>query len=326
MPGKLTEEEERRVQASLEGLPKVRKAWCLDLLGYLGQFIWAGQPAKWTSDDTETLAMNCWCAPIYIALKTGRLRLKTCNDFDLLPFQYQPALSPLHASQRAAFEFLKGSLAMPRDEGMPGDLILFCIKNLDNFSGGSDKIPQSQVEYNKTVPFDKCPVHCAVNMGANECVSLWETPNDYNKYQLCKISELALAIERERKTTCTYSSITPFWITQAQNKPKCYITTATCQAKQLPDDCRELTTLRWFRDTVVSQTSTGRDQIAKYYETAPQIVAAINRRPDSAQIYDQLFQEYIQPSIAAVGRGEYENAYSLFENMVTELQKRHGDE
>ena len=52
------------------------------------------------------------------------------------------------------------------------------------------------------------------------------------------------AIERDRRTTCTIRSVEPFWIVGKKTKSLCYITTATCRAQGLPDDCAELTTLR----------------------------------------------------------------------------------
>lgn len=324
MPGKLTEEESRRVELRLDTHSKLRKDWCLDVLGYLGSFHWAAQQGRWEDDNTD-MKMNCWGAPIYIARRTGRLSKKSVADFDLLPFQY-PLLGPLHQSQRAAYEYLRGSLGQIGSEGNPGDILLFFIENMSGLTGAKEsKENQTQLDYLKTVPFDQCPVHCAVSMGQGECVSLWSTPNDYDSLQLCKIVELTAAIQRDRKTACTYSSIIPFWLAAAQNKSRCYITTAACQSKGLSDDCRELMTLRWFRDTIVAETATGRDHIAKYNATAPEIVSEINRSHDSAQIYDQLFQEYIKPAVAAVELGEHGVAYNLFEVMVDELQRRYGN-
>src|SRR5208282_5655374 len=50
----------------------------------------------------------------------------------------------------------------------------------------------------------------------------------------------------------------------------CFLTTACCEHKGLPDDCDELTILRSFRDTHVPKIL-----IKEYYEIAPQIVRMI---------------------------------------------------
>lgn len=41
-------------------------------------------------------------------------------------------------------------------------------------------------------------------------------------------------------------------------KKGCFITTAACELRGLPDDCRELTTLRRFRDEVLLSSQEGR--------------------------------------------------------------------
>jgi len=320
MPGKLTDEESLRVESNIATLDQARQAWCRDILRYLGCFRWAAAQGQWEVDNLD-MAMNCWGAPIYIARRTGRLSKKLVDDFDLLPFQY-PELSLLHASQRAAYEFLKGKLGKTGEEGIPGDILLFFIEGMSGLIGASGI--QSQVDSLSSVPFNQCPVHCAVSMGPAECVSLWSIPNKYDKLQLCRISDLKETIEGDRKTNCYYSSIAPFWLAAAQNRSRCYITTAVCQSKNLPDDCHELSTLRWFRDTILAETAIGRDQISLYYEMAPKIVAAIDQQHDTTQLYDQLFQEYIKPAVSAVESGEHGVAHRLLQVMVETLQRRHG--
>jgi hypothetical protein len=291
-----------------------RAAWCKEVLEYLGQFKWAGNTADWASNDTTNLAMNCWCAPIYIAYKKGRLKKKTCDDFSMKAFQY-PELSALHASQRAAYEFLKGALA-GADEGVPGDLLFFYLDSLEGVYGKN--------AYAATVPLDKCPVHVAVNMGPGKCVSLWQTPNDYDKYQYCDTRDLVAAIERDRKAKCHFTSMEPFWIVGKKSKSACYITTATCRSLGLPDDCTELGTLRWFRDQVVMSTPKGARQVADYYASAPDIVARIDRRDDAGAIYAHIHHAYILPAVAAVERREFTHAHALFETMVRHLREAYG--
>jgi hypothetical protein len=273
-----------------------------------------------TPDDADNLAMNCWCAPIYIAYQNGRLSAKAIKEFEFLSTRYSE-LSSLHCSQRGAHEFLKGALA-GGDEGVPGDLQFFYLESLVGITDHS--IPEIQRQRLAAVPLDKCPVHVAVNMGPGMSVSLWSTPNDYDKYQYCRTRELKDAIERDRKTRCKITSMEPFWIAGKVTKSLCYITTATCRAQGLPDDCDELTTLRRFRDEVVLSTPEGARQVADYYATAPRIVARIDVRDDAPAIYAAIHRAYIRPSVDAVERGDFARAQGLFETMVRQLEAEHG--
>lgn len=62
----------------------------------------------------------------------------------------------------------------------------------------------------------------------------------------------------------------------SSNKKGCFLTTATCNYKKLPDDCYELNTLRNFRDNWLINQPKGKDLIAQYYATAPLIVKKLN--------------------------------------------------
>jgi hypothetical protein len=313
MPGALSIDEQRIVNQAISTYATGQRAlWCREVIAYLGEFVWAGANPKWDTTDASNLAMNCWCAPIYIAYQNDRLSKKTVEEFDLKGFQY-PTLSGLHASQRAAHEFLKGSLA-GGDEGVPGDLLLFYVDSLA--SATDPTVPQKQREYSASVPLAKCPIHVAVNMGPGMCVSLWTEPNGYNKYQYCSIRELSEIIRVQKKANCIVKSIEPFWIAGKKTASCCYITTAVCNAQGLADDCAELTTLRWFRDSVMRATPDGARLVAEYYATAPDIVAAIDGRPDAAAVYAALHKNFIAPSVEAVGQGDFVRAERMFTAMM----------
>ena len=106
-----------------------------------------------------------------------------------------------------------------------------------------------------------------------------------------------------------------------QSAKCCYLTTATCQVMGLPDDCEYLRVLRWFRDNVLSRTADGKQDIAAYYRTAPEIVAAIDLRTDHRDIYEKIFRETVQPAVKAIQGGAYELAYTIYRNGVTQLHK-----
>ncbi|WP_426164127.1 CFI-box-CTERM domain-containing protein [Sandarakinorhabdus sp. DWP1-3-1] len=93
---------------------------------------------------------------------------------------------------------------------------------------------------------------------------------------------------------------------------KCYITTATCAAMGLADDCAELQALRRYRDEVMLATPSGAAAVAAYYAEAPAIVAAIDRLPDAAEHYRRLYDDFIAPAAAAAMAGDNDRAEALY--------------
>ena len=65
----------------------------------------------------------------------------------------------------------------------------------------------------------------------------------------------------------------------------CFLTSACVNAKGLPDDCYELTTLRKFRDEYLSKQECGECEIAHYYHVAPAIVERINASKNSTAVF-----------------------------------------
>lgn len=281
-----------------------RKLWCEALLEYEGRFKWAGaNPSSFDSDQAD-LAMNCWCAPIYIAYKTGRITKKRVDEFQLQAFQHTDK-PLLFASQAAAYDFLHGAKAL-NQEGIAGDILFFFV---DSQSGG------------ERLDLTKCPVHVAVNMGDSMCISLWSVPNNRDDYQICRISTLLEEVEKAKRAKCTLTSIPPFWILGTEKTSRCYITTATCNSLGLSDDCAELTTLRWFRDSVLLKTKAGQLDVATYYELAPLVVEAIDKRTEAAEIYKKIYCDDVVPAIAAIEQNDYQKAHEIFKQLVFHAYK-----
>ena len=102
----------------------------------------------------------------------------------------------------------------------------------------------------------------------------------------------------------------------------CYLTTATCLALGLPDDNPVLNTLRTFRDQVMLATAAGRREVARYYATAPAIVAAIDALPDARELYLTLYATTIAPAARAILEGRNDEAYARYRAMVESLTAR----
>ncbi len=99
----------------------------------------------------------------------------------------------------------------------------------------------------------------------------------------------------------------------------CYITTAVCESLGRDDDCYELNLLRNFRDGYMLTTKGGEQMVEQYYETAPAIVSAINTRSDSAEVYKDIYNEYILPCISMIEAGKMEECMNHYKDMVEHL-------
>lgn len=103
----------------------------------------------------------------------------------------------------------------------------------------------------------------------------------------------------------------------------CFVTTACIRAKNLPDDCYELETLRRFRDTYVKLQPTGKDDIALYYANAPLIVKRISELPNANEIFLALYQELVLPCVNLIDKEEYAKAYELYLNITLQLKNKY---
>lgn len=104
-----------------------------------------------------------------------------------------------------------------------------------------------------------------------------------------------------------------------QSNGCCYITTACAMAQGLADDCYELTTLRSFRDSYMSNLKHGSDLIKTYYQYSPAIVEAINKRIDSQGIYEYLYS-VIQGCVQQIQQKQYATALKTYVDMVLQLR------
>ena len=110
----------------------------------------------------------------------------------------------------------------------------------------------------------------------------------------------------------------------SNNDEGCFVTTAVCESFGKPDDCYELTTFRKFRDGWLAFQPDGKDLIAEYYAIAPKIVEKINRLADSAQIYKNIWQRYLEPCLNFIKSGDNLACKNKYVEMVRELKKIYG--
>ncbi|MCI8853085.1 MAG: hypothetical protein HFI30_08430 [Lachnospiraceae bacterium] len=103
----------------------------------------------------------------------------------------------------------------------------------------------------------------------------------------------------------------------------CYITTAVCESLGKEDDCYELELLRHYRDTYLMGTREGRALVEEYYDIAPTIVTRINRQENRAQVYQQIWNEYLKPCIRYIEGQNLQECESCYTDMVLELKGRY---
>ena len=103
----------------------------------------------------------------------------------------------------------------------------------------------------------------------------------------------------------------------------CFITTAVCGSFGKPDDCYELTTFRKFRDTWLSVQPDGKSLIAEYYAIAPKIIENINRLSNAAQIYQSIWQKYLEPCLNFIRNSDNLACKNKYIEMVGDLKKKY---
>jgi hypothetical protein len=95
----------------------------------------------------------------------------------------------------------------------------------------------------------------------------------------------------------------------------CFLTTACAEAAGLPDDCKELTVLRQFRDGFIAKLPDGPALIQHYYTVAPGIVARINTTPTKAEIFAGILAD-VRKAIELIEKGEGNAALNLYRSMT----------
>ena len=101
----------------------------------------------------------------------------------------------------------------------------------------------------------------------------------------------------------------------------CYITTACITAKNLPDNCYELETLREFRDNYIVKTPKGKEWVQMYYLNAPNIVERIDNRSNKQEIYDYIYKNLVTKSVELIENKNYDTAFHFYKDCVTKLDQ-----
>ena len=97
----------------------------------------------------------------------------------------------------------------------------------------------------------------------------------------------------------------------------CFITTAACHFRGLPDDCYELQQLRSFRDNHLMQTPGGNALVDRYYSEAPDIASRLTQPEDLKYAWSA-----IACCVRFIEEEEYELAVQKYREMFEKLSDR----
>ncbi len=100
-------------------------------------------------------------------------------------------------------------------------------------------------------------------------------------------------------------------------KKGCFLTTAACEVRGLPDDCAELTLLRRFRDEVLLYSDEGRRLVEQYYNEAPNLVPFVVDSPEKERVWRD-----IQVTVSHIKRGHHDEATARYSSMFKRLRTK----
>lgn len=112
---------------------------------------------------------------------------------------------------------------------------------------------------------------------------------------------------------------------ESQDGGGCFLTTACCQHKGLPDDCDELTALRAFRDTYLMSTATGKALVGEYYRIAPGIVEKLSHHPSPDAIYADIYSTILS-IMTMIDQKEFDTAIAKYKEMVMRVHSTVNEE
>jgi hypothetical protein len=112
--------------------------------------------------------------------------------------------------------------------------------------------------------------------------------------------------------------------TMEEKKNGCFLTTIACEMSGLSDDCPELTTLRRYRDEILSSSDRGREILAHYDAIAPALATAIRLSPDGRSIALWALEKHIRPAAAAIEQGRFREAETIYGDLVAVLTRQYG--
>lgn len=144
----------------------------------------------------------------------------------------------------------------------------------------------------------------------------------WNNHYACRKTQKDVNDDTYHKYCKNYSySDCPIY--KGESSSGCFLTSACTEAKGLPDDCKELTVLRSFRDGYMKHTENGASEICAYYHFAPLIVEKIKSSAESKTIFEQIYNELVLPCVELIEDQKNEEAHKKYRAYVEMLKNKY---
>lgn len=159
----------------------------------------------------------------------------------------------------------------------------------------------------------------------NICMAVYVLPGilEFGGESSPKLADKVVEAWKDRFPKANIQASTYENIEKGFHKKWCYITTAVCESFGKPDDCYELTLLRNYRDSYLMTESDGEAVIKEYYDVAPTIVKHINKCSNHDEIYQQVWEEYLEPCIRMIEADQNTTCKELYIKMVRDLKEKY---
>lgn len=150
-----------------------------------------------------------------------------------------------------------------------------------------------------------------------------------SNYDTCKDCEYGKPNDSGWKWQCTYNKTLEdpdevkdcrLFRKKGSGSGGCFLTTACCVYKGLPDDCHELQLLRKFRDEYIKEQPYGEELIGCYYAEGPLIVQAINSANERDAILEDTYQKIVS-IVKTIEVGKNEEAVIQYMMLFHRLSK-----
>lgn len=106
----------------------------------------------------------------------------------------------------------------------------------------------------------------------------------------------------------------------------CFLTSACVDALGMEDDCYELTMLRNFRDGWLTAQDSGKSDISRYYELAPQVVESINKLANSKEIYSDIYKKLVKPCVKMIEEKRMNDTWNHYKEYSERLFSKYAKE
>ena len=132
------------------------------------------------------------------------------------------------------------------------------------------------------------------------------------------------AIESKKAKESTYSESRSYersYSSSGSSSSGCFVITATCAALQKDRNWMDISKLIKFRNAFVRME--GAESVAEYYRLGPMIVDSINAEEQPKEMYQNLWNTYIEPSLISFFEGKLEDVKRIYVNMCKMLCEKY---